>query len=112
MARRHRFPHHVTRWHQLGDDGQDYACTATYYIAVLRDPQQVFMELVIEGPNGYRKELRGDTKIRPVMERVWAARALQMCTCGHQRSEHKSYLTPRPCGVCDCQRFTRRKETQ
>lgn len=111
MARRHRFPHHVSRWRQLGDDGEVYACTATYYVAVLRDPQQVFMDLVIEGPNGYRTELRGDNKIRPVMERVWAAAALQVCVCGHQRSEHNRWLKAHPCGACDCQRFSKQKGT-
>jgi hypothetical protein len=70
----YRFPHHVTKWRQAGRDGTEYRCTAKYYMAVLRKPQQVWFYLLIEGPDGYRRELRGDRVIRPIIDRLKEAR--------------------------------------
>lgn len=75
MKRGHRFPHYKKTWRQIGNDGQEYRVTAKYYVAVLRNPQSVWFYMLIEGPNGYRKELHGDAVIRPIMERLWAEQA-------------------------------------
>ena len=118
QRRRYGFPHQTSRFKHKGDDGVEYTVTTKYYVAVLRNPQQVFMEMVIEGPDGYRRELHGDSKIRPVMERIWLSHNGDPChVCGHRRDLHghpQTHFAFGPCKTpeCECTGFKRppRKE--
>lgn len=67
-----RFPHTTRSWTKVADDGTEYRITTKHYIAVLRKPQAVYFYMLIEGPNGYHKELHGEKFVRPVLERHWA----------------------------------------
>jgi hypothetical protein len=74
-----RFPFYVRQWNQPGNDGRMYRCTVHYYLNVHGNPnrehdQAVYFYLLIEGEDGYRREVKGDSNIYPIIERLRAAK--------------------------------------
>jgi hypothetical protein len=116
MSRR-RFPHTVGHLTHTGRDGQPYRITISYYTRALQQPGLVYMDMTIEGTDGTRRELRGDAKVRPVMERIFAQKhaahtvdytrslAERMCDLCRQeiRARHATHLDgalPETCSIC------------
>jgi len=109
-----RFPHRRSRFKHTAN-GVEYTVEVTSYDRVLSG-ERVFMEMVIEGPDGYKRVLHGDSKIHPVMERIWASHEGDPCTeCEHERRLHghaNTHFLYGPCKTegCTCSNFKREKK--
>jgi len=109
--RSYRFPH-TRQCFKHTANGVEYTVTTRSYSRVLSG-ETVYMEMVIEGPNGYKRVLHGDAAIHPVMQRIWDSHRPDPCeTCAHRKDVHGHEVTNfrwGPCKTegCDCSQFLR-----